>query len=106
MNTIKQQFEAMLNNGIMPLFELEIVNDDKEDDYLIVNIEYNHSGILFSFDNLNLPTHFDGSVESFGYKHLIPFDEYQEEDLDCYLELVMDNMTEGFLLPNNLMRGE
>lgn len=98
MNTIKQQFEEMLTRGITPLFEIEL----PENEYLIVNLSINDKGVEFSFDSNDLPVAFDGDIEVINSnRYLLPFDEYTT-NLDDYLQTISDNLTEGYLLPNNL----
>ena len=43
---IKQQWQQMINNGTMPLFEIQIT----ESDYLLVDLELSDNGIRFAFD--------------------------------------------------------
>ena len=50
MQTIKDQFNNMLNNSIIPCFEYQLSNDD----YLLVNIQCGEKGIIFEFDDNNL----------------------------------------------------
>lgn len=101
MNTIKKQFKEMLSNNIMPLFEFELINND----YLIVNLDINDKGVLFSFDSDNKRVAFDGEIEVINENnYLLPFDEYFEQ-LDYYLEMINNNITEGFLIVNNLLPG-
>jgi hypothetical protein len=107
MKALKAQFEAMLNRNIMPLFELEISNGE----YLIVDIELSekegrkgYNGVQFSFDQDNLKTYFDGDVVKRGDGvYVVKYDDCFD-DLDSYLEIIMDNITEGFLIPNNLYK--
>ena len=105
---IKEQFDDMLQRGRMPLFEYQIAQDD----WLIVDIEYNDNGIIFSFDDrcVDKPVFFfSGNVkqlhpDNFGC-YLMPFDDCFN-DLDSYIQAIDEEMTEGFLLPNNLFYTE
>jgi hypothetical protein len=99
MQTIKNQFKTMLESNIIPVFEFEIINDD----YLVVDIYLDNKGIGFEFDDQNLPVSFDGEIEKRGDTWLLPFDPFFE-DLDHYLQMISENITEGFLLPNSLDR--
>ena len=103
-NTIKQQWDQMLGRGIMPLIEYQI----RENDWLTCDIELTEKGIVFSFDEREATDpkfFFSGDVmqlhpENYG-RYLLPFDEYFD-DLDHYLQQIDQEMTEGFLLPNDL----
>lgn len=98
MNTIKQQFEAMLQRGIIPCMEYQT----SEDDWLLVNIECSDQGIVFSFDSDNKRVAFDGEIITYNdCRYCLPYDEYFE-DLDYYLQMIDQNIIEGFLLPNDL----
>ncbi len=99
MQTLKTQFQTMLANNIIPVFEFEMSNDE----YLVVNIYLDDKGIGFEFDNDNLPVSFDGEIENEGDTWLLPFDECFEE-LDHYLQMISENITDGFLIPNDLYR--
>jgi len=97
-NKINKQFDDMLTRGIIPLFEYQI----KKDEYLTVDIRINEKGILFSFDQNSLPVSFDGDIETISENnYLLPFDKSFDQ-LDSYLEMIGENMTEGYLLPNDL----
>lgn len=101
-NSIKAQFDAMLSRGTIPCFEYQI----SEDDYLLVNLELSDNGLLFSFDSDNKRVAFDGVIEVINNNHyLLPFDEYFD-DLDYYLQMIDENMTEGYLLVNDLYYSE
>tara|TARA_R110000796_G_scaffold4252_1_gene16438 strand:+ start:459 stop:770 length:312 start_codon:yes stop_codon:yes gene_type:complete len=98
MNTIKSQFENMLDRGIMPIFELEIIGDE----YLLVNLSVSDIGVEFSFDAEGLRTEFDFNIKKIhSNKFVLLFDEYYD-DLDSYLELIHENLMEGFIIPNQL----
>ena len=71
MNNIKKainsQWQAMLNYGKIPMFEIELINGD----YLLVDIDYREGDdyISFSFpsfDNDCLPVFFDGEIKRHG----------------------------------------
>ena len=100
MQTIKDQFNDMLNRSIIPCFEYEMSNDE----YLLVNLQISDKGIEFSFDSDNLDCSFDGEIETINSNHyVLLFDEYFE-DLDYYLQMIDNNIIEGYLLPNNLYK--
>ena len=72
------------------------------DEYLIVNIQISDKGVKFSFDSDNKRTAFDDDIVVINdNRYLLPFDEYMQ-DLDLYLQMIDQNITEGFLLPNDL----
>ena len=95
-----EQFNTM---QCMPMFEIEIINDE----YLLVDLSIDEKGIYFEFDD-ERPTWFDGEIiKTQDGVYLMPFDDEEyEQSLDYYLQGISDNLTEGYLIPNNLMRGE
>ena len=103
MNTIKEQFNELFSvGGFMPVFELEII----EDEYLLVNLSVSDIGVEFSFDAEGLTNSFDGEIEKIhSNKFVLLFDEYYD-NLDYYLELIHENLMEGYIIPNQLHRDE
>ena len=101
-DSITKEWDDMLSRHVMPFFELEIINDE----YLLVNLELHEKGIRFSFDSDNKPVSFDGEIiEINNCSFVLPFED--DSSLDSYLEMIMENLNEGYLLPNNLdRRGE
>lgn len=100
METIKDQYNAMLDRGIIAVFEFSIVSDE----YLLVELDISDQGILFSFDSDNKRVAFDGEIVTIDDNHYcLPFDKYNES-LDSYLEVIHENITEGYLIPNNLYK--
>lgn len=104
-NAIKQQWQQMINRGTMPLFEIQIT----ESDYLLVDLSLTDDGIRFSFDTSPiapynvLPVSFDGEIIQLGEGvYVLPFESACSDGLDSLLEMIYENITEGFLLPNNL----
>ena len=100
MNNLIEEFNKMKG---MPIFELEIINDE----YLLVDLSIDEKGIHFEFDD-ELPTFFGGEIIKVqDGAYLMPFDEPEYlQSLHYYLQCIYDNLTEGYLLPNNLMRDE
>lgn len=99
MKHIIDAWNAMLESGKMPLFEIEL----KDDEFLLVDIElFSHfNEIRFSFDAMNLKSHFSGDVKEYnGCKFSIALNEY--DSLDMILEQIYEEVTQGFILPNNL----
>lgn len=96
---INSQWQAMLNYGKIPCFEIEMINGD----YLLVDIDYQEGNnyISFSFDD-SLPVWFDGEVKKHGGNYHVMLDECFSS-LDSYLELIYNNIIEGYIIPNDLL---
>lgn len=96
---IYNQWQAMLNYGKIPCFEIETINGD----YLLVDIDYQagNNYISFSFDD-SLPVFFDGGIKKHGGNYHVMLDPYFES-LDSYLELIYNNIIEGYIIPNDLL---
>ena len=103
MNNIKKainsQWQAMLNYGKIPCFEIEL----SDGDYLIVDIDYQagNNYISFSFDD-SLPVFFDGEIKKHGSQYHVMLDECFD-NLDSYLHLIYNNIIEGYIIPNDLL---
>jgi hypothetical protein len=96
-NTIKSEWQSMLDRGIIPCFEYQI----SEDDWLLVDIKFNEEGLEFSFDSDNKRVAFDGDITVIYNNHYrVPFD--LDMSLDGHLELISDNIVDGYLLVNDL----
>jgi len=95
---INSQWQDMLNYGKIPCFEIELSNGD----YLVVDIDYREGDnyISFSFDD-SLPVFFDGDIKKHGSNYRVILDNCFSS-LDSYLELIYDNILEGYIFPNNL----
>ena len=96
---IGKQWQSMLDHGIIPMFEIELSNGD----YLIVNIDYQagNNYISFSFDD-SLPAYFDGEIKKHGSEYRVMLDECFD-NLDSYLQLIYDNIIEGYIIANDLL---
>jgi len=96
---ISSQWQDVLNYGRIPLFEIELSNGD----YLVVDIDYAQGDdfISFSFDD-SLPVWFDGEIKKHGSNYRVMLDECFSS-LDSYLELIYDNILEGYIIPNDLL---
>lgn len=97
---IQQEWQAMLSSNTMPLFEIEL----KDSEYLLCDLEFfpDLEEIRFCFDSLNLKTWFSGNIRTIhDCKFALPITEY-DESLDALLEVVYQEITEGFILLNNL----
>ena len=100
---IYNQWQAMLNYGKIPCFEIELSNGD----YLIVDIDYTQGNdfISFSFpsfDDNSLPAYFDGNIKKHGGNYHVMLDPYFES-LDSYLQVIYDNIIDGYIIPNDLL---
>ena len=95
---ISTQWQAMLNYGKIPCFEIALNNGD----YLLVDIEYTQGddSITFSFDD-SLPVFFDGDIKKHGSQYHVMLDECFSS-LDSYLQLIHENILEGYIIANNL----
>lgn len=96
---INEQWQAMLNYGRIPMFEIALSNGD----YLMVDINYTKGEdfISFSFDD-SLPVWFDGEIKKHGGEYHVMLDECFD-NLDSYLQLIYDNIIEGYIIPNDLL---
>lgn len=99
---LESEWQAMINRGTHPMFEYQI----GENDYLIVNLEFTDNGIEFSFDSDNKRVAFDGDIKVINdNRYLMPFDVFTDS-LDCYLETIHANITEGYLIVNGMLYSE
>jgi hypothetical protein len=96
---IHNQWQTMLNYGKIPMFEIELSNGD----YLIVDIVYKQGDdfISFYFDD-SLPVFFDGEIKKHGGGYRIMLDDCFD-NLDSYLQLIYNNIIEGYIIPNDLL---
>lgn len=96
---ISEQWQEMLNYGKIPCFEIEMINGD----YLIINIDYQagNNYISFYFDD-SLPVFFDGEIKKHGSQYHVILDNCFD-NLDSYLQLIYDNIIDGYIIPNDLM---
>jgi hypothetical protein len=104
MRELLEQYNEMLDRGIIPVMEYDIGGGE----YLVVRIgvtdrlNTKHQGILFEFDGEGRGVSFDGEIEAIGNGvYLLPYSEYFTS-LDSYLEMISENIIEGYLIPNNL----
>lgn len=99
MSELKNEFNAMIENGISPLFELESYRDSSL--VFIVELSATDEGIIFSFDRDGREVFFSGEVEQKSeFNFLYPFDS--DQDLQWHLSEVLNELCDGFLTPNNL----
>ena len=94
---IKKEWQDMLGRGVIPIFEIELTDGE----HLDVDLGIVGNGIYFTFDQDGLPAYFDGDIISGGDGvYVLPFDEYMT--LQDMLELIADNIREGYIAPNGL----
>ncbi len=109
--TLFKQWQDMLSRGIMPVIEQPIKGDDGEIEYLTVDIllfvkteEPNTNrvpyGLYFS-GNFEKDVHFSGDIQKRGDMYYLPIDDVFS-DLDYYLQTVSEEVTEGYIIPNDL----
>ena len=96
---INSQWQDMLKNGKIPCFEIGLSNGD----YLLVDIDYREGDnyISFSFDD-SLTVFFDGEIKKHGGNYHVMLDECFD-NLDSYLQLIYDNIIDGYIIPNDLL---
>ena len=99
-NSVRHQWEKMISSGTMPLFEIDLGNSD----YLIVDLQLtdDNKAIQFSFDHDVDKTFFSGNVIKADNGYQVLIDEYTDF-LSVYLDQVYQEVTEGYLLPNNMI---
>ena len=98
-NSIRYEWEKMIFSGIIPVIEYRI----SENDYLIVDIQLSDDNecFIFSFDSDNKKTWFSGDVTTINEnRYKITVDP--DMSLDEHIQLINQEMTEGYLLPNGL----
>lgn len=101
MNAIVSDWNKMLENNTIPLFELEITGGE----IVIVNINVDDTRIYFSFDEEHATPRFDGEIDGENGEYNIVYDlEY--DTLDGLLQHIFDNMTEGYIWANGLQPEE
>ena len=97
---IKNEWQDMLGRGVIPMFEIELTDGE----YLNVDLGIVGNCIYFTFDQDGLPAYFGGDIISVGDDvygvYVLPFDEYMT--LQDMLELIADNIREGYIAPNGL----
>lgn len=102
-NSIRTEWEKMISNGIIPVIEYQTGKNE----WLVVYIQLsddNHE-IEFSFDSDNKKTWFSGDVITINdNRYKITVDP--DMSLDEHIQLIDQEMTEGYLLPNGLFYDE
>jgi hypothetical protein len=92
------QWDAMIVRGIYPVLEFPTSCDN---DWLLVEVSIHDKGLLFMFDEDNKSVSFSGEIKKLGDAYLLPFDRCFDH-LDHYLQQIHEEITEGYLLPNDL----
>ena len=106
LHTLEVQFNEMLSRNTIPCFEYEM-NDGE---YLVVNISLSHTpkgrfrGIEFNFDQDGKDVYFDSETMKLGGGAYCVKVDSCFDDLDSYLQAIDNDITEGFLLANNLYK--
>ena len=99
-NSIRTEWEKMIFSGIILVIEYQTCKND----YLIVDIQLSDDNecFFFSFDKDPLcDVYFSGNVTTFSdiyYRYPVDLDM----SLDEHIQLIDQEMTEGYLLPNGL----
>jgi len=103
MTTAKHKINQWNESTLIPVMEYKLPGDE----WLLVKIRLHNpennrakKGFCFGFDDLGLKTWFSGEVKKRGAWFFIEFDDCLS--LDGELQRIDDEITEGFLLPNNL----
>lgn len=96
-DTIKAEWQAMLDRGIFPCFKYQI----SEDDWLLVDLEFTNEGLVFSFDSSSNLVAFDGWITVIGEdRYVIPWEHGMS--LDEHIAALDNNIIEGYLLVNEI----
>lgn len=92
MSHILQNWEECLSRGTLPMFEIELINDE----WLLVHLDVTDTEITFNFDVEHGEPRFDGEIiGENGYYSIVYDVEY--DTLDRLLDMVMENINEGYL---------
>ncbi len=101
MVSLKEQFYKAISGKCA--FGEYLINEE-ENEYLLVHCDYNkeYEGIELQAD-FCLPKYFSGDViELKNGNIVIPFELEHFDTIDHYLQLCCDEITEGYLIPNNI----
>ena len=101
MNSLKNQLQDVMR-GKCAFAEYCI--DASENEYLLVHCDYNeqHDGIEIQAD-FEKPTHFSDDVIILDNGNFVlPFEPEYFDHIDHYLQECSQEISEGYLLPNNL----
>ena len=106
-DTVKKQWEEMIKSGRMPITEQETTKG-----ILTVDFWLSDYGVNFSWDFENseefdcgiVKPYFDGVIQKRGEGYLVTFAEIDRMgySLDCVLQLIYENVTDGVICAYNL----
>ena len=99
MQALKNQFKKFIHKGGIPVMEWHLNNGD----YLTVHISVNDKGVVFELDDMGLPAYFSGNVDCTNGGACLIKHDVDIPDLDYYLQEIHEEITEGFLIPHNLI---
>lgn len=92
MNHILQNWEECISRNRLPMFEIELANEE----WLLVHLDVTDTEITFEFDVEHGEPRFDGEIIGKNGYYSIEYDaEY--DTLNSLLELVMENINEGYI---------
>jgi len=80
--TIKKQMIDFLNKGGLPLFEIEVL-ENNETEYIIVNIEVDKSGVCFYSEFDYYVSKYDSCFDNLDY--------YLEDGMDYIINEIIDS---------------
>lgn len=99
MQKICKQFDDMLIQGSIPVFEFQCKDEHGNVDWYTFELSMHPDGVCLEFD-ATLKTWFSGYVVKLSdYRYLLPFDD-RFDNLDEYLEEINLEIIEGYLIPN------
>ena len=106
-DTVKKQWEEMIKSGRMPIIEQETTKG-----ILTVDFWTSDYGVNFSWDFENseefdcgiVKPYFDGVIQKRGEGYVVTFAEIDRmgHSLDCVLQLIYENVTDGVICAYNL----
>ena len=100
------QWNEMLDAGRIPVFEFKCSDKDGDEDFYTFDIGMHVDGITFSIPDSSLKCFFSGGIKKLSdLNYLLPFDEYFAS-LDYYLQEIYQEISKGYLIPNNLQEVE
>ena len=102
---IVKQFNDMLDEGILPCLEFNLGDGEwLVIDMQVTDLQAKDKGIIFRMSE-DFNTYFSGTIRKYGQGdvyYLLPYDKYFD-NLDYYLETIYQEISEGVILPNDLL---
>lgn len=92
MNHILQNWEECISQNRLPLFEIELANEE----WLLVHLDVTDTEITFEFDAEHGEPRFDEEIIGEKGCYSITYDA-EHDTLDSLLEMVMENINEGYI---------